>query len=193
MFTNHNFQHGFNHSAQDGHCKLFILLCLTETPSIPSYSLLTCSASPPESLFCYKIFKADNLVLDLVTHSWVFCLKRMSFVTGSSQVCQSLLNFGFCADSSILQIYQSTLRCHPPSPFTCKADVSPCSLNAFNTCVCYISLHSCTHCIFIQIFTASGCTRGEEGHPHDYILGPTVNFLPKSHRCSSHLGLSVTS
>lgn len=173
-------------------------LCLTErcAPSIPSYSLPTCSASPPKSLFYYKRFKADHLVFDLVTQSWAFCPKRMSFVTGSSQVYQILLKFSFWADSSILalQILQSTLRCRP-------LPLSHAVLR-FHPAHSTLSKPGCaTFCAFpciaahdaysYKYLPASGYTRKEEGQPDYCILVPTVNFLPKSHKCLGHLGLSV--
>lgn len=59
-----------------------------------------------------------------------------------------------------------------------------------------------TFCIFLWVvahsaylykyLAASGCAREEEGHSSYCGLAPMVNFLPKSHRCLGHLGLSVT-
>lgn len=164
-------------------------------PAIPWYSLPTCSASPPKSLFYYKRFKADHLVVDLVTWSWAFSPKRMSCVTGSTQVYQILLKFSFWADSIIpaLQILPSTLR-HPPATLSH-------AVLMFNPAHLMLSKPQCaTFCTFpcivahgvylYKYLAASGCTR-EEGHSDYCILVPMVNFLPKSSRCLGHLGPSV--
>lgn len=162
----------------------YVLLPFPHIPSLLAQHVLFWDV-PPE--FC-----STKNALKQITQYFTWGLRAKYLLLKICHLSLAAVRFTRSFWNMVSKLTPLFWHCRPCRAHGCSAHVSRCSFSTFKTCVCcilHISMHNYTWCIFWQI---SGCIKQDKSHDRFCVLIPMVNFLPRSHRCFCHLGLSVT-